>query len=77
MPNRASYAEMYDYNFLYPSGWTQDFSYYKEAKTHLIDLILDKFSKYNTDNMVKLLDQQKKVLMEKYLTADVMFSNIK
>lgn len=77
MPNRASYVEMYDYEFLYPSGWTHDFSAYKDAKTHLIDLILDKFSKYNTDNMNQLLDQQKTNLMEKYLTADVMFSNIK
>ena len=76
MPNRASYTEMYALDFIYPSNWTIDWYNYQYNKESLINFILDNLSKYYEESTQDILKKQQEVLKQKYLTADVMFSNI-
>lgn len=74
LPDRCSYSEMYAKDFLYPSAWTESWSAYETHKTQLQQFIqhrLDHPKKYS-----RQLAKQKKILREKYLTADVMFDHM-
>ena len=76
MPNRASYTEMYAFDFIYPSNWTIDWYNYQYNKESLINFILDNLSKYYEESTQDTIKKQQQILKQKYLTADVMFSNI-
>ena len=74
LPDRCSYTEMYASDFLYPSVWTQDWSSYQQHKKQLLEFIqtrLDHPKKFS-----RQLAKQKKVLLQKYLTANPMFDSI-
>jgi hypothetical protein len=74
LPDRCSYSEMYVSDFLYPSEWTVSYESYVEHKQKLMDFI-----QYRLDHPKKFsrqLAKQKKVLLQKYLSADVMFDGI-
>jgi hypothetical protein len=74
LPNRCSYSEMYADDFLYPSEWTANYENFQEHKQKLVDFIqyrLDHPKKFN-----RQLAKQKKVLLQRYLSADVMFDSI-
>lgn len=74
LPDRCSYREMYAPDFLYPSAWTESWESYQANKTQLQQFIqhrLDYPKKYS-----RQLAKQKKVLRERYLTADVMMDQM-
>ena len=74
LPDRCSYSEMYASDFLYPSAWTASWAAYENHKQDLIDFIqhrLDHPKKYS-----RQMAKQKKVLRERYLTADRMFDQM-
>lgn len=74
LPNRCSYQEMYLPEFLYPSEWTQDWNHYRKHKDDLMVFI-----QHRLDNgylYQDAMDRQKKILLHKYLNADVMYRYI-
>jgi hypothetical protein len=74
LPDRCSYSEMYMPDFLYPSAWTESVAAYERHKSELITFIqhrLDHPKKYS-----RQLAKQKKILKERYLTANVMFNQM-
>jgi len=48
VPDRLSYAEMYDSEFKYPSLWTQNFDSYKVHRTKLCEYIENKMETYES-----------------------------
>jgi hypothetical protein len=74
LPDRCSYSEMYMKDFLYPSAWTETPQAYASHKPELMAFIqhrLDHPKKYS-----RQLAKQKKLLKERYLTADRMFDQM-
>lgn len=74
LPDRCSYSEMYMPDFLYPSAWTASWSAYETHKQELREFIqhrLDHPKKYS-----RQMAKQKKILKERYLTADRMFDQM-
>ena len=74
VPDRASYTEMYLDCFKYPSEWTSSVENYFNNLTNLLDFIEDRL--YNYHNYVEKLEEQKNILINKYMSADVMINNI-
>ena len=73
MPKRASYQEMYDKEFLYPSRWTESYSAYRFNKDEVANKIRTMMADYK--NYEESIQAQQERL-NKYLTADIMFSKI-
>lgn len=74
LPDRCSYTEMYMTDFLYPSAWTAS---WEAFKTHEQDLLA--FIRHRVEQPKKYSRQmakQKKILKERYLTADRMFDQM-
>lgn len=74
LPDRCSYTEMYMPDFLYPSAWTESWESYQTHKQDLMEFIqhrLDHPKKYS-----RQLSKQKKILKERYLSADRMFDQM-
>jgi hypothetical protein len=65
---------MYHPDFLYPAKWTQDWASYQEHKTQLMEFIQYRLN--HPKKFSRQLEKQKKVLMQKYLSGDVMFNEI-
>jgi hypothetical protein len=74
VPNRCSYSEMYLDEFKYPSEWTANFAAYQENKDKLIRFIKDRIDNYQ--DYVTLLERQRDILKQDYLTANIMIDNI-
>jgi hypothetical protein len=74
LPNRCSYSEMYHPDFLYPSQWTQSWDNYQTHKQQLLEFIQHRLN--HPKKFSRQLEKQKKVLLQRYLSADVMFENI-
>ena len=73
MPKRASYQEMYDKEFLYPSRWTESYSAYRFNKDEVANKIRTMMADYK--NYEESIQAQQERL-NKYLTADIMFSKL-
>ncbi len=74
LPDRCSYTEMYMKDFLYPSTWTES---WEAFQTHEQDLL--EFIRHRAEQPKKYsrqLAKQKKILKERYLTADRMFDQM-
>jgi hypothetical protein len=74
LPDRCSYSEMYMPDFLYPSAWTESMEAYERHKAELVKFIqhrLDHPKKYS-----RQMAKQKKILQERYLTANRMFDQM-
>jgi hypothetical protein len=74
LPDRCSYTEMYMPDFLYPSAWTESWEAFKTHEQDLLEFIrhrVEQPKKYS-----RQLAKQKKVLKERYLTADRMFDQM-
>jgi hypothetical protein len=74
LPDRCSYSEMYMPDFLYPSAWTTSMESYERHKTDLVEFIqhrLEYPKKYS-----RQMAKQKKIIKERYLTADRMFNQM-
>ena len=60
VPDRLSYAEMADENFLYPSDWTEDYAAYEYFKEDVVATIKDYMNNY--ESYLSLLEKQKEKL---------------
>ena len=56
VPERLSYSEMAEPDFLYPSEWTESWEAYKKHKQHVIDRIVDYMENYK--NYLPSLNKQ-------------------
>lgn len=74
LPNRCSYQEMYNPEFLYPSEWTENLEAYLNHRDDLTDFIDERLE--NLDQFQELLAKQVDVLKEKYLTAKIMIDRL-
>jgi hypothetical protein len=74
VPDRLSYAEMADENFLYPSHWTEDFDAYEHFKEDVVATIKDYMNNY--ESYLPLLEQQKAKL-QSFFTGDKLYDAIK
>jgi hypothetical protein len=73
MPKRASYQEMYDKEFLYPSRWTESYSSYVFNREDIINKIRTMMADHK-NCLESIVAQQER--LNKYLTADIMFSKL-
>lgn len=71
LPDRLSYSEMYEGEFLYHSGYTEDATNFDRWKNILAAMIKNMIENY--DAYQPALERQKKRLLENYLSADMMF----
>lgn len=74
LPERCSYSEMYLNEFLYPSEWTADYHSYVKHKDQLTEFINDRLE--NRERYLPALEEQKQILIEKYLTPKVMVDKL-
>lgn len=74
VPDRCSYSEMYLDEFKYPSEWTTSFDSYVKNKDNVIKFINEKI--YNYDAYFELMNKQKEILVEKYLSPTVMVNKL-
>lgn len=74
MPNRCSYQEMYEPEFLYPSKWTDSFESYEEHKEELLEFINDRLN--NPSKYTEAMERQRDRLIKNYLNADIMIENM-
>lgn len=74
VPDRASYSEMYLEYFKYPSEYTSSPASYKANKAALIGRIVNMMNNY--DAYKPFIEQQKNILLDNYLSANVMINNI-
>lgn len=71
VPDRASYSEMYEPEFVYPSSWTSSWHNYVLHQHQLVQRIhwmLD-----HTEQLQPVLQRQVQRLQQHYLSADIMF----
>ena len=74
VPDRASYKEMYLDCFKYPSEWTESEYAYKVNKTNLVRFIEEKINNY--DKYADSMREQKYILLEHYMSANVMINKL-
>jgi len=74
VPDRLSYAEMAEEDFLYPSNWTEDYDSYVHFKEHVIATVKQYMENYDT--FLPLLEKQKAKL-ESFFTGDKLYDQIK
>lgn len=74
LPNRASYAEMYMPEFLYPSEWTSSYENYLTHRTDLLKFINRRLD--YLDDYVELLKPQVEILKDKYLNGNIMYDKL-
>lgn len=74
VPNRASYAEMYMDEFLYPSEWTSSWDNYVSNRDNLYNFIQDRIR--NRDKYLPALERQQQILISQYMRADAMIERI-
>lgn len=75
VPNRASYKEMYDETFKYPSDWTSSWENYKQNKDKLVHFCTSLMKNYDQIHKNELA-KQRQTLINDYLNANVMFENL-
>lgn len=74
VPDRASYSEMYLDCFKYPSKYTKSIADYNANKSAMIGIIVNMMNNY--DGYKEKLEEQKNILLNHYLSANVMINNI-
>jgi hypothetical protein len=74
VPDRCSYAEMYLPAFKYPSEWTMSWDKFQEHKQEVWDFIEDKIVNY--EQYESVMEQQRGILSEHFMTADIMYSRL-
>lgn len=70
LPNRLSYTEMYDPNFLYPSEWTTSWEAYQKHKLPMIKVITHAVKNHKL--FADRLANQKQKLLDQYLSCKPM-----
>lgn len=74
VPDRCSYAEMYLSEFKYPSAWTENRDSYITHRQDLVDFIQTRVENYEL--FAPALEQQRDILIERYLQPTVMVNNL-
>lgn len=74
LPNRCSYSEMYEPEFLYPSEYTSSYANFKKYRRELDSFIKHRlnYPELYADALLK----QRERLKKDYLSADVMLNNL-
>jgi hypothetical protein len=75
MPDRLSYTEMYDEQFLYPSNWTESWESYLRFKPKVIERLRYYMTNYNNFN--NHLNSNAQSLSTKFFSGVTMYDNIK
>jgi hypothetical protein len=75
MPDRLSYTEMYDEQFLYPSDWTESWESYLRFKPKVIERLRYYMTNYNNFN--NHLNSNAQSLSTKFFSGVTMYDNIK
>lgn len=77
-PNRLTYTEMYNPNFLYPSEYTESWDSYIEHKEEFIAFIRQMFKlrEDHSEQVYIALDNAKQYLSEHYLSGKIMYNTI-
>ena len=73
VPDRLSYTEMYDADFLYPSDWTIDFESYKMNK----DLVVAHIRKIMSEHDKDYIDRLAINLSQTFFSGDALYDVIK
>ena len=73
VPDRLSYSEMFQGEFLYPSEWTEDFESYKLNK----DLVMAHIRKVLGENDKKLIDLQAHSLTDNFFSGKALYEVIR
>jgi len=74
LPDRCSYAEMYHDEFKYPSEWTENwekYTFYRPKLVERLNRILD-----NPNAYADVMQSQREILVNNYLSADVMVQRL-
>ena len=74
VPNRASYAEMYMDEFLYPSEWTSSWDNYLANRDNVHNFIHERIR--NREKYLTALQRQQRILIDNYLNANIMLDRI-
>ena len=74
VPDRLSYTEMYFDTFKYPSVCTESYEYYLTHRQKLCYAIIQHMDNYTT--RLKLLQQQKEQLSERFFSAQPLYNNL-
>ena len=74
VPDRLSYAEMYDDEYKYPSEWTESFDSYTKHKSKLIDKIKNYMQ--NHKNYHNQLNTESAKLTQKFFSGNNMYDAI-
>ena len=69
VPNRLSYEEMYEDNFLYPSEWTKDWKSYQKHKEDLKTKIVNLMESYDSNQVKDDIWNNRAMLEEQYFSA--------
>jgi len=75
VPNRLSYSEMADNDFVYPSEWTESFDKYLEHKQDIMRFIKDYMENYT--QFLPALHKQVKKLETDFFSGQQLYSEIK
>ena len=75
VPNRLSYSEMADSNFVYPSEWTESFDKYLQYKQDIMLFIKDYMENYT--QFLPALHKQVKKLETDFFSGQQLYSEIK
>ena len=75
MPDRLSYTEMYDEQFLYPSNWTESWESYQRYKPKVIERL--RYYVENYTNFHNYLNSNAQSLSTKFFSGATMYDNIK
>lgn len=74
LPNRLSYREMYQRDFLYPPDWTIDFPMYE---LHRDQMIADMYERLdNLDRFLEPVQYQRELLLKEYLSCQPMLDRL-
>jgi hypothetical protein len=75
VPNRLSYSEMADSDFLYPSEWTESYDKYLQHKQDLMRFIKDYMENYT--KFLPALHTQVKKLETEFFSGKALYNNIR
>ena len=76
VPNRLSYKEMYQSEFVYPSEWTEDWSKYQENKELLKQRIVELMEGFNGNQIKDAIIENRDMLEKQYFSATNLYKEL-
>lgn len=74
LPNRCSYSEMYEHEFLYPSVWTSSVENFKKYRKEIENFIRHRLE--HPEQYEDAMKRQRERLIRDYLNADIMIDKL-